>query len=183
MYAHNMRMATFCPCPGGDTASAKRMFDAVLAGCIPIVLSYDFVWPLSTEIKGATRDDLKLQPSDFCLRLDAQEFTETKYDPETCTAKNATDLGLEERLQQIPPSELLRLRQGLRKAADRYSYYQFRPAFPDNPVQAGILPNGGAAHALVAALGERARGEKWPACAEELAQRPADRPEPTTFVC
>jgi hypothetical protein len=40
-----------CPCRGGDTASAKRMFDAVLAGCIPVVSRARFV-PLSDEIEA-----------------------------------------------------------------------------------------------------------------------------------
>ncbi|KAG7364374.1 exostosin family protein [Nitzschia inconspicua] len=48
-YAYGYRQSTFCPCPGGDSPSAKRMFDALLAGCIPIVLSHDFVWPFTAE--------------------------------------------------------------------------------------------------------------------------------------
>jgi hypothetical protein len=48
-YAYGYRQSTFCPCPGGDSPSAKRMFDALLAGCIPIILSHDFVWPFSAE--------------------------------------------------------------------------------------------------------------------------------------
>jgi hypothetical protein len=48
-YAYGYRQSTFCPCPGGDSPSAKRMFDALLAGCIPIILSHDFVWPFTAE--------------------------------------------------------------------------------------------------------------------------------------
>ncbi|KAL3901436.1 MAG: hypothetical protein SGARI_006073, partial [Bacillariaceae sp.] len=48
-YAYGYRQSTFCPCPGGDSPSAKRMFDALLAGCIPVILSHDFVWPFTAE--------------------------------------------------------------------------------------------------------------------------------------
>lgn len=48
-YAYGYRQSTFCPCPGGDSPSAKRMYDALLAGCIPVILSHDFVWPFTTE--------------------------------------------------------------------------------------------------------------------------------------
>mmetsp|Transcript_5052 Transcript_5052/g.12594 ORF Transcript_5052/g.12594 Transcript_5052/m.12594 type:complete len:132 (-) Transcript_5052:3704-4099(-) len=34
----------WAPCPGGDTPSAKRMFGAIQVGCIPVILSADFVW-------------------------------------------------------------------------------------------------------------------------------------------
>jgi hypothetical protein len=55
-YAHGYRQSTFCPCPGGDSPSAKRMFDALLAGCIPVILSHDFVWPFSAEFdRSASR--------------------------------------------------------------------------------------------------------------------------------
>jgi hypothetical protein len=45
-----MRLATFVRVRG-DTASAKRMFDAVLA-LYTVILSHDFVWPLSDEIEA-----------------------------------------------------------------------------------------------------------------------------------
>ncbi|CAJ1933063.1 unnamed protein product [Cylindrotheca closterium] len=48
-YQHGYRQSTFCPCPGGDSPSAKRHFDALHAGCIPVILSHDFVWPFTSE--------------------------------------------------------------------------------------------------------------------------------------
>ncbi len=45
-----MHLSTFCPCPAGDSPSARRMNDAVVAGCIPVVLSTDYVWPLSRDV-------------------------------------------------------------------------------------------------------------------------------------
>ncbi|CAM9252771.1 unnamed protein product, partial [Laminaria digitata] len=37
VYADNMSRSKFCFCPRGDTASSRRIFDAISAGCIPIL--------------------------------------------------------------------------------------------------------------------------------------------------
>ena len=71
-YRQNMRLATFCPCPGGDSPSAKRIFDAVLAGCIPVVLSHDFVWPFTTDVHPGS---FSLSSSSFALHLPAKDYT------------------------------------------------------------------------------------------------------------
>mmetsp|Transcript_18872 Transcript_18872/g.46762 ORF Transcript_18872/g.46762 Transcript_18872/m.46762 type:complete len:360 (-) Transcript_18872:36-1115(-) len=52
-YQHGYRKSTFCPCPGGDSPSAKRHFDALHAGCIPVILSHDFVWPFTSEFDNS----------------------------------------------------------------------------------------------------------------------------------
>jgi hypothetical protein len=112
-----MRLATFCPYPGGDTASARRMFDAVLAGCIPVILSHDFVWRLSDEIEpitnymGNTHTTNTLRQSDFSIRWPAQEYEERKYD-QTCQLSNVSDISLFERLEKVPMDEIERLRKG-----------------------------------------------------------------------
>ncbi|CAN0000880.1 unnamed protein product, partial [Sphacelaria rigidula] len=36
-YSENMSRSRFCFCPRGDTRSSRRMFDAVAAGCIPVL--------------------------------------------------------------------------------------------------------------------------------------------------
>jgi len=59
--------ATFCPAPHGDSPSAKRMYDAVISGCIPVVLSTDFVWALTTDALG-DKATSKLSPDDFSMR-------------------------------------------------------------------------------------------------------------------
>jgi hypothetical protein len=68
---------------------------------------------------------------------------------------------------------------------DVYAYYRRREDLPDNPLHAGILPDGGAAHALVQALAERAEGVLWPACRDELAQGSAkpDERDAMRFEC
>eukprot|EP00904_Undaria_pinnatifida_P008809 jgi/Undpi1/5058/HiC_scaffold_19.g08410.m1 len=37
VFADNMARSRFCFCPRGDTISSRRIFDAVAAGCIPVI--------------------------------------------------------------------------------------------------------------------------------------------------
>ena len=163
-YAYAYRQATFCPCPGGDSPSAKRNFDALLAGCIPVILSEDFVWPFTAEFdrssNGTGAGMAILNPDDFSIRLRAQDHEISKFDsPKTCVPVTAEhDIGnngnssLQAVLEAISADELARLRRGAAKAAYSYSYYKKRPDLPDNPLKEDILPDGGASHVLVRAL-------------------------------
>jgi hypothetical protein len=169
-YAHGYRMATFCPCPGGDSPAAKRMFDAILAGCIPLILSYDFVWPLTKEFDAA----LPLDPSEFSIRLEAKDHDTSRL-RKNCTIKDESQPGLQAMLESIPASEIKRLRAGVQKAAELYSYFRRTPDLPNNPLRDGVLPNGGVAMALVEALSQRAGGVRWPACEEEAKGSPQDQ--------
>jgi len=161
-----MRVVTFCPCPGGDSPSAKRHFDALIAGCIPIILSEDFVWPFTTEFDAG----LQLDPSEFSLRLNANDYNQPLLDPTTCQPVDPAKPGLQALLESIPASEVARLREGVLKAGALYSWYANRPDLPVNPLRDEILPDGGTAHFVVQALAERAAGQRWPACEEELKQ-------------
>ena len=173
-----MHLSTFCPCPGGDSPSAKRHFDALLAGCIPIILSQDFVWPFTNEFDP----EIDWDPHDFALRLNASDYAEALLDPETCQPVNATrGKGLQAYLESIPASEIERLREGMQKAKHLYSWYAPNETLTENPLREGVLPQGGTAHQLVRMLAERAAGAMWPACQEEL-KRPR-RPDPHRFKC
>jgi hypothetical protein len=177
-HAHAMRWATFCPCPGGDSPSAKRMFDSILAGCIPIILSHDFVWPFTHEFDAS----LSLDPATFSLRLDAQDYAESRLDPKSCQLHNASRPSLAQVLQNISTEQLRTWRQGLAHARYLYSWYaQDDPRIPENPLRDNVLPTGGLAHAVVQALAERAEGVKWPACRDELLAEHG--PDATRFVC
>jgi len=94
-HGHAMRMSTFCPCPGGDSPGAKRVFDAVLAGCIPIILSEDFVWPFST--------DTEIDAAQYTL----SEHTATAIATEGAIASHRNDRphGGEAQTWNIDPSE------------------------------------------------------------------------------
>jgi hypothetical protein len=161
-----MQMATFCPCPGGDSPSAKRHFDALISGCIPVILSEDFVWPFTKEFDPT----IALDPSDFSIRLNASEYFDPLLDPKTCQPINSAKPGLQAYLDSVSAQELQRLRKGVAKMGKMYSWYQFREDLGENPLLDGVLPDGGAAHWLVQALADRAEGKKWPACEAELKQ-------------
>ena len=175
-YTYGYRIATFCPCPGGDSPAAKRMFDAIFAGCIPVVLSHDFVWPMTNEFDAS----IPMDPSQFSIRMPASYFEKSRLRKD-CSLKNSSYPGLEAKLASISPKELRRLRSGVRKMANVYAYFRRNNNLPTNPIRARILPNGGAAHALVKALGERAGGVRWPACEEEVKMAPEDHVD--AFKC
>lgn len=163
-YALGMRLSTFCPCPGGDSPSAKRHYDALIAQCIPIILSYDFVWPFTREFDS----EINLEANAFALRLNAEDYDTPLLDPSTCQPVNETRRGLQHYLESIPAAEIERLRKGVESARELYAWYEYDEALVENPLREGVLPTGGAAHQLVKMLAERASGARWPACREEL---------------
>ena len=107
-YEQGYRRATFCPCPGGDSPSAKRMFDALHAGCIPIILSEDFVWPWTKEFDTIKEEDegtndqpssssslSLLDPNNYSIRVTAKDFDQPKRDSATCQLLNASEPDLQ----------------------------------------------------------------------------------------
>lgn len=197
-YSFGYRQATFCPCPGGDSPSAKRMFDVLHGGCIPVVLSHDFVWPFSNEfdvisissqdpgLTTTVRNPAKLlDPNDFSIRLNAADYSTPRHDKKCNVAADASDHGLQSLFETISPAEIQRLREGGARASDMYAYYARRKSLPDNPLQEGILPDGGAAQALVGALAERVNGALWLACEKELQELTAGGriDDPKKFIC
>jgi hypothetical protein len=177
-----MRLATFCPCPGGDSPSAKRMYDAILAGCIPIILSEDFVWPfVSMEHNFTSHQAPKaLNPSDFALHVDARQFLEPSYyiskfpnRTKVCHRKKSDEQqykSLAEYVRQtVSEEQIALLQEGVLEAAKAYSFFDASTTSMNNPLQEGILPSGGAAKWIVSELEHRAAmgGDYWIACQEE----------------
>lgn len=167
----------FCPAPAGDSPSAKRNFDACIAGCIPVVLSYDFVWPFSKDFDPT----YTLDPADFSLEFPASDFLEQRLNETSCEAINSSQPSLESRLMALTAQEISWLRKGVGKAGELYSWYKRRPDLPENLLRDRVLPDGGAAFALVDALAKRASGARWPACEEEL--KLPRKPDPKSFKC
>jgi Exostosin family len=181
LYRHGMRISTFCPAPGGDSPSSKRMFDCLHAGSIPVVLSRDFVWPFTEELGSdgelaetsglhsphGSRHAL-LSPGDFSIRLNAGDYAIPALDPKTCKPLNASRPSLESFLESIRDDEIRRLQAGVRRMSDLTSWYRRRDDLPDHPLQAEMLPDGGAAHHLVKMLEARVAGTLWNECKEEL---------------
>jgi hypothetical protein len=155
------------------------MFDALFAGCIPIIISEDFVWPFSKEFDPL----IALDPADFSIRLNASDYDTPLLDKSTCLPVDPKRPGLQAFLESINTTELKRLRAGVEKAGKLYAWYAERPDLPENPLKERVLPDGGAAHFVVRALAERAKGVKWPACQQELENLPPNRPEVRQFKC
>jgi Exostosin family len=190
LYRHGMRISTFCPAPGGDSPSSKRMFDCLHAGSIPVVLSHDFVWPFTEEFdsKNGYTESLVgansthgsrptlLSPRDFSIRLDAGDYASPALDPKTCKPLNATRPSLESYLESISEDEIRRLQAGVRRTSDLYSWYRRRDDLPDHPLRAGTMPDGGAARHLVKMLEARAPGTLWSACKEDLMRQRQRQP-------
>ncbi|XP_010525049.1 PREDICTED: probable arabinosyltransferase ARAD1 [Tarenaya hassleriana] len=42
---NGMRRSLFCLCPAGDTPSSARLFDAIVSGCIPVIVSDELEFP------------------------------------------------------------------------------------------------------------------------------------------
>jgi Exostosin family len=183
LYRHGMRISTFCPAPGGDSPSSKRMFDCLHAGSIPVVLSHDLVWPFTDEfdtgwteaLEGSSSTDESrsavLSPRNFSIRLNASDYASAALDPNTCHMLNASRPSLESHLEFVSQAEIRRLQAGVHRMGDLYSWYRRRDDLPDHPLQARILPDGGAAHRLVKMLEVRATGMLWNECQEELVRR------------
>ena len=177
-YHRGMRVSTFCPCPGGDSPSAKRMFDAVNAGCIPVILSHDYVWPYTSEADPS----ISIDPTLFALRWNTSDFEEAKLDSQ-CMSREKSKPTFQAKIEEISAEEITRLRRGLRKASSMYSYWSANGyEGHEFPLIKGILPDGGASKALVKLLGHRAKGSRWPECKTELKNR-VEGNDPTTFYC
>ena len=153
------------------------MFDALIAGCIPVILSEDFVWPATKEFDPL----LQLDPLDFSIRLNASDYDSELLDHTTCRPLNDIKPGLQAYLESIPTSELARLRRGVALAGQLFSWYAVSDQLPQNPLREGILPDGGTAHFVVQALAERAGGQRWSACESELTLPRG--PDPSKFKC
>ena len=179
-FSTGMRRSIFCPCPGGDSPSAKRMFDSLIVGCIPVILSKDFVWPFTNEFDPT----LALDPSEFSIRLQATDYDTELLDSTTCQPLDPARPGLQAYLDAIPPATIAKLQSAAQHAGELYSWYAHTPDVPTNPLRDGYLPDGGTAHFVVAALAERARGNRWPSCEAELERvRPLQRKDPMKFEC
>jgi hypothetical protein len=177
-YHIGMRSATFCPCPGGDSPSAKRMFDAVNAGCIPIILSHDYVWPFTKEADPS----IPVDPSLFGYRWNATNFMDDKHG-NNCELKENVKPTLQAEIEKISGEEIATLRHGLKEASYLYSYWSTKDySGSDYPLRDDILPDGGASRALIKLLGRRAGGSMWGECKVELEGRD-ERKDARRFKC
>ena len=53
LYAEIMMHAKWCFCPRGDTSSSRRLFDAMIAGCLPVIISDNIDLPFPDVVPYA----------------------------------------------------------------------------------------------------------------------------------
>jgi hypothetical protein len=182
------KQSTFCPSPGGDSPSAKRMFDAIFAGCIPVILSHDFVWPFSTDTRqrNIPKDSWLLDPAEFSIRLNATNYKSARFDSkcnkpflqsQPSLLQNITmntgipdHIDIQDVLESITVENLKDLKNGVERVAKmHYNWYRFDdPSLPDNPLKEGVLPSGGVSFHLLRSLAERGEGKLWHLCRIEM---------------
>ncbi|KAJ8598809.1 hypothetical protein CTAYLR_008643 [Chrysophaeum taylorii] len=150
-----MQAAVFCPCPEGDSPSAKRQYDALLAGCVPVLVSDDALF--AYDHRAAPAAPFFFNSSTFSLRIREQD---------------ALDHGILPTLRAVDPATLEALQRRGRAAAPYYRYYAPGPNYPDDPLPNHRYPDGGALALLVADLDHRASRNlvepMWHACRAEL---------------
>eukprot|EP00928_Gymnodinium_smaydae_P087804 TRINITY_DN72000_c0_g1_i1.p1 TRINITY_DN72000_c0_g1~~TRINITY_DN72000_c0_g1_i1.p1 ORF type:complete len:214 (+),score=16.03 TRINITY_DN72000_c0_g1_i1:70-642(+) len=61
-----LKQSLFCPIPKGDSATSKRFFGAVLAGCIPIIISDYLAIPFDRFLDGG-KFYIRISESEFML--------------------------------------------------------------------------------------------------------------------
>ena len=91
-----MAGSLFCACPEGDSPSAKRQYDAILTGCIPVIVSDDLMYAYSTENQGT------LNPADFSVQLSEKSVVESQP-------------GLLKQLAAFSDDQVLALRAGVQR--------------------------------------------------------------------
>ncbi len=49
-YLHRMLSSVFCLAPRGDTASGRRLYEAIAAGCIPVIIADELELPFQSQL-------------------------------------------------------------------------------------------------------------------------------------
>lgn len=103
-YANHISDSQYCLCPRGDTMSSRRLFDAVAAGCIPVL----------------THNQAGDGSVPFADTVDYSEFTVLLPDDSFMTLEKVT--GVAKALVEIEKVELLAKRVALLEARGRLIY-------------------------------------------------------------
>jgi len=141
-----MHRSLFCPVPAGDSPSAKRNYDVVRAGCIPIIIAADFVYAWGEEAgMGDLREDtfaLRLLPAETGFAVGGPHpawlrqllvgpnsshqtppATQRRAAEATATRRLLPHARLGELLRSIPPLRVRSLLEGLERARDAFAYW------------------------------------------------------------
>ena len=78
-YLRRMRASTFCLAPRGDTASSRRVYEAIAAGCIPVIIADDLALPFAKRLRY---DEFTVRFSEkFALRQPLQMLQQLRAMP------------------------------------------------------------------------------------------------------
>jgi len=83
-----LQNATFCPIPRGDSGGTKRFFAAILAGCIPVVISDNLALPFLPAV-DYSKAMLRISESDFMSRNSSLVTLMRSQTPEQVAAMRA----------------------------------------------------------------------------------------------
>lgn len=73
-----MRKSLFCLSPAGDTPSSARLFDAIVSGCIPVIISDELELPFE-GILDYREVNMTIQTAFNIFMLISHSFTNISY--------------------------------------------------------------------------------------------------------
>eukprot|EP00930_Biecheleria_cincta_P058495 TRINITY_DN4431_c0_g1_i1.p1 TRINITY_DN4431_c0_g1~~TRINITY_DN4431_c0_g1_i1.p1 ORF type:complete len:482 (-),score=90.53 TRINITY_DN4431_c0_g1_i1:186-1631(-) len=118
-YETGLLKSRLCLVPEGDTPSSPRLFDAIVAGCVPVILSNNIDLPFNDLLDW---DKFSLHPStsDFLA-----SGSSTRQFLEQSKAANAI-----KKLADTPPSDLTDLQRRLQMVRELFVYGRGNPLDP-----------------------------------------------------
>lgn len=124
-----MRKSLFCLSPAGDTPSSARLFDAIVSGCIPVIISDELELPFEgildyREIALFVSSTDALQPGwlmNYLRRIDAKRIREmqsnlVKFSRHFLYSSPAQPLGPEDLTWRMIAGKLLNIKLHIRRS-------------------------------------------------------------------
>lgn len=113
-YLQRMIRSVFCLAPRGDTASSRRVYEAIAAGCIPVIIADKLALPFQK----------RLRYEDFTLRVGEQEAL-------------ARPMRLLKRLRAMAPEQIRRMQAKLQQVRPAFLWHTdpSRPSAVDQILQ------------------------------------------------
>jgi len=124
-----MRKSLFCLSPAGDTPSSARLFDAIVSGCIPVIISDELELPFEgildyREIALFVSSSDALQPGwlvKYLRRMDAKRIREmqsnlVKFSKHFLYSSPARSLGPEDLTWRMIAGKLLNIKLHIRRS-------------------------------------------------------------------
>ena len=99
-YLAKMMRAAFCLAPRGDTASSKRLYEAIAAGCVPVIISDTLRLPFERRLRWA----------DFSIRMREDDVLKAPA-------------RLDEWLRELTPERVLGLQTNLERVRRHFIWH------------------------------------------------------------